>query len=91
MLMNMSTPLLSVLLLEKMPGARRLFASAVFFTAWNGGWAIASYLSGMIQKSYGFSSLFIVTPAIYLFAVLYLLRHWRVYADAGRPAPAKDP
>ncbi|MHA2621163.1 MAG: MFS transporter [bacterium JZ-2024 1] len=83
MLMNMASPLLSVLLLEKMPGHRRLFASAVFFTVWNGGWAIASYASGIIQKSYGFGPLFVLTPAIYLIGILYLLRNRQVYGDTS--------
>jgi len=82
LLMNMSTPLLSVLLLEKLVGERRLFASALFFTAWNGGWAISSYASGVIQKSFGFSPLFFLTPAIYIVAIFYLLRHSHIYSDS---------
>jgi len=79
-LMNMSSPLFMAFTMGLVPAKLRPLTSGVMAFAWNGGWALSSWLSGKIQVASGFAPLFIITGSLYVtvVALTYVfLRHAR--------------
>ena len=68
-LMNMSSPLYSAFCMEQTPERQQGFVSSVMNVAWQVGWSVGPYISGVVQQKYGFSPLFIATSVIYLIAI----------------------
>jgi len=68
-LMNMSAPLYSAFCMEQTPEHQQGYVSSVLNVAWQIGWSVGPYLSGLVQVRYGFSPLFITTTVLYLLAV----------------------
>jgi len=68
-LMNMSAPLYSAFCMEQTPEGQQGYVSSVLNVAWQIGWSVGPYLSGLVQVRYGFSPLFITTTVLYLLAV----------------------
>ena len=68
-LMNMSAPLYSAFCMEQTPERQQGFASSVLNIAWQIGWSVGPYISGLVQGSFGFAPLFIATTLLYLLAV----------------------
>jgi MFS family permease len=78
-LMNMSTPLYSAFCMEQTPEHQQGLASSILNVAWQIGWAVGPYLSGVIQEQYGFTPLFIATTLLYLLAISVM---WKFFHDA---------
>ncbi len=80
-LMNMSSPLYSAFCMEQTPEHQQGLASSVLNIAWQVGWAVGPYISGVVQQRYGFSPLFITTTILYLIAVGAM---WKMFHNAER-------
>jgi len=77
-LMNMSAPLYSAFSMEQTPEREQGFVSSVMNIAWQVGWSVGPYLSGLVQVRYGFTPLFITTTVLYLLAISSM---WRFFSD----------
>jgi MFS family permease len=64
-LMNMANPLFSAFAMEQTPDHDRGSVNSLLNIAWTFGWAIGPYISGLVQKNYGFPPLFISTFILY--------------------------
>jgi len=72
-MMNMSSPLYSAFCMERTPEQHQGFVNSFLNLAWNLGWAVGPFLSGVVQERYGFKPLFIST------AILYGLASWMIW------------
>jgi MFS family permease len=82
-LMNMSNPVYTTYVMEKVPWESRAMVASLTSMSFNFGWAISPVLSGWLQIRSGFTGPFLITIATYSLAVLlYYLWHWR----GDRPA-----
>jgi predicted MFS family arabinose efflux permease len=70
-LMNMAVPLFSAFSMEQIPEREQGTVNSVKELAWQVGWAVGPYISGLVQVSYGFTPLFITTAALYASAILF--------------------
>ena len=78
-LMNMSNPVYSTYVMEKVPGESRAMIASLTSMSHNFGWALSPMFSGWLQIRSGFSGPFLFTISTYTLAVLlYYLWHWRV-------------
>jgi len=68
-LMNMSSPLYSAFCMEQTPDGERGLVSSVLNIAWQAGWSVGPFLSGLVQQAYGFTPLFITTTLLYVTAI----------------------
>jgi MFS family permease len=64
-LMNMASPLYSAFCMERTPERHQGFVNSILNLAWNIGWAVGPYVSGVVQERYGFAPLFIATGVLY--------------------------
>ena len=69
-LMNMASPLYSAFCMERTPEQHQGFVNSILNLAWNIGWAVGPYVSGVVQDHYGFAPLFIATAVLYGVAIL---------------------
>jgi len=76
-LMNMSAPLYSAFCMEQTSERQQGFVSSVMNVAWQIGWSVGPYLSGLVQVRYGFTPLFITTTVLYLLAISSM---WRFFS-----------
>jgi MFS family permease len=76
-LMNMSSPLYSAFCMEQTPEHQQGFVSSVMNVAWQVGWSVGPFVSGLVQVRYGFAPLFITTTVLYLLAVSVMWRFFR--------------
>ncbi len=81
MLMNMATPLFSAFAMEQVHAFEQGVLNSVKELAWQVGWAVGPYLSGVIQESYGFAPLFILTSVLY--AISSLCTWWFFRGDTA--------
>lgn len=72
-MMNMASPLYSAFCMERTPEQHQGFVNSILSLAWNLGWAVGPYVSGIVQERYGFKPLFIST------AILYGLASWLIW------------
>jgi MFS family permease len=75
-LMNMSSPLYNAFCMEQTPEHQQGTASSFLNIAWQVGWSVGPYISGVVQEKYGFSPLFIATTVLYIIAVGVM---WRLF------------
>jgi MFS family permease len=68
-LMNMSAPLYSAFCMEETPEHQQGFMSSILNVAWQVGWSVGPFISGLVQESYGFNPLFMTTTILYLLAI----------------------
>jgi len=68
-LMNMATPLFDAYAMEHTPEAEQGALNSIRSWAWNFGWAVGPYISGLVQEKYGFTPLFINTAVLYGIAI----------------------
>jgi len=68
-LMNMVAPLFDAFALEQTPAAEHSAVNSVRALAWNIGWAIGPFASGLVQQTYGFTPLFVITAVLYAAAI----------------------
>jgi MFS family permease len=80
-LMNMTAPLFDAFALEQTPASEHGAVNSIRNLAWNVGWAVGPYLSGLVQQRWGFTPLFINTMVLYAVAILLT---WVFF----RPRPA---
>lgn len=80
-LMNMAAPLYSAFCMEQTPEHQQGLTSSVLNIAWQIGWSVGPYISGVVQEQYGFTPLFIATTFLYLLAISVM---WRFFHDAER-------
>ena len=64
-LMNMVAPLFDAFTMEQTPAAEQGAVNSMRGLAWNVGWAIGPYISGVVQARHGFAPLFIATAILY--------------------------
>jgi MFS family permease len=69
-LMNMSAPLYSAFVMEQVDERHQGTVNSITALAWNMGWAVGPFISGVVQERHGFAPLFIATGALYFTAVL---------------------
>lgn len=81
-LMNMSAPLYSAFCMEQTPEHQRGFVSSVMNIAWQIGWSVGPYISGVVQVRYGFTPLFLATTVLYLLAIGTM---WLFFRNAEKP------
>jgi predicted MFS family arabinose efflux permease len=55
--------------MEQTPEHQQGFMSSILNVAWQVGWSVGPFISGLVQESYGFSPLFITTTILYLLAI----------------------
>ncbi len=70
MLMNMAGPLYTAFAMERVREEERGTVGAMIGVAYSIGQSIGPGISGLVQRSFGFSPLFLTTGATYLFAAL---------------------
>lgn len=88
-LMNMSGPVYSTYVMEKVPPESRAIVASLTSMSHNFGWAFSPVLSGWLQVRSGFSGPFIVTIICYTISVaMYYFWQWREDLRAGRASEA---
>jgi MFS family permease len=70
-LMNMAVPLYSAFSMEQVHEREQGTVNSIKELAWQVGWATGPYISGLIQISYGFTPLFIITAVLYAVAIFF--------------------
>ncbi len=83
-LMNMVAPLFDAFALEQSREAEHGAVNSIRNLAWNVGWAVGPYVSGIVQQRYGFSPLFVSTAILYGLGISLT---WIFF----RPRPVLDP
>jgi MFS family permease len=68
-LMNMVAPLFDSFALEQSHESEHGAVNSIRNLAWNVGWTVGPYISGMVQQRYGFSPLFVSTAVLYAIAI----------------------
>lgn len=84
-LMNMVAPLFDAFALEQTRESEHGAVTSLRNLAWNAGWAVGPYISGLVQQRYGFSPLFISTAVLYGAAILFV---WIFFRPGVQAAPA---
>jgi MFS family permease len=84
MLMNMAAPLFDAYAMERTTETEQGTINSLRNWAWNVGWAVGPYLSGIIQQRYGFSPLFVITTVLYGVATLLT---WVFFRNKQRLSP----
>ena len=75
-LMNMAVPLYAAFCMEQTPESQQGLASSILNIAWNIGWSVGPYLSGVVQEQYGFTPLFMATTILYLLSIGVMWRYF---------------
>ena len=70
-LMNMVAPLFDAFALEQTHETEHGAVNSIRNLAWNVGWTVGPYISGVVQQRWGFSPLFISTAILYGIAVIH--------------------
>jgi MFS family permease len=78
-LMNMAAPLYSAFCMERTPEHQQGLTNSVLNIAWQTGWSVGPYVSGVVQEQYGFTPLFLATTFLYLIAISVM---WKFFHDA---------
>lgn len=68
-LMNMAVPLYSAYAMEQVSEREQGTVNSVKELAWQVGWAVGPYISGLVQQAYGFTPLFAATSVLYASAI----------------------
>jgi len=68
-LMNMVSPLFDAFALERSAESEHGAVNSIRNLAWNVGWTVGPYVSGVVQQRWGFSPLFISTAILYAAAI----------------------
>jgi len=85
-LMNMVAPFFDAFALEESAVAEHGVVTSVRNLAWNVGWAVGPYVSGVIQQRWGFNPLFVNTAVFYALAIGVTWLYFR--PKASRPPAA---
>ncbi|NTV37742.1 MAG: MFS transporter [Anaerolineales bacterium] len=68
-LMNMVAPLFDAYAMERTHESEHGAVNSVRNLAWNVGWAVGPYVSGLVQQRWGFSPLFVSTAVLYALGI----------------------
>jgi MFS family permease len=68
-LMNMVAPLFDAFALEQSHETEHGAVNSIRNLAWNVGWTVGPYVSGIVQQRYGFSPLFVSTAILYALGI----------------------
>jgi MFS family permease len=85
-LMNMAVPLYSAYAMEKVPESEGGTVNSVKELAWQVGWSVGPYVSGLVQERYGFTPLFIATSILYVLAIVVTWYFFGVKKPTLEPA-----
>ncbi|MBI4731192.1 MAG: MFS transporter [Chloroflexi bacterium] len=90
-LMNMVAPLFDAFSLELTHESEHGAVNSIRNLAWNVGWAVGPYISGVVQQRWGFTPLFINTAVLYALAIglTWLFFRPRAHRDP-LPVPVSD-
>ncbi|MGI6250193.1 MAG: MFS transporter [Anaerolineaceae bacterium] len=78
MLMNMSSPVYSTYVMERVDTRHRAMVASLTSMAGQFGWAISPTISGMLQVKYGFQPSFAITISLYVISIsMYYAWHMR--------------
>ena len=69
-LMNMAVPLYHAFAMEQIREREQGTVNSVIELAWQVGWAVGPYVSGVVQQRYGFTPLFLTTGVLYLGSIV---------------------
>ncbi|MFC2064663.1 MFS transporter [Chloroflexota bacterium] len=83
MLMNMAAPLFDAYSMERATENEQGTINSIRNWAWNVGWAVGPYISGVIQQYYGFSPIFLLTLILYAVGILLT---WIYFGRRKSPA-----
>jgi len=83
-MMNMVAPLFDAFALEQSHESEHGAVNSIRNLAWNVGWTVGPYFSGVVQQRYGFSPLFISTAVLYAIGISLTWIFFR--PKAGREA-----
>jgi predicted MFS family arabinose efflux permease len=64
-MMNMVAPLFDAFALEQSHESEHGAVNSIRNLAWNAGWTVGPYISGLVQQRWGFSPLFVSTAVLY--------------------------
>jgi MFS family permease len=78
-LMNMASPLYQAFAMEQVDENQQGTVNSVFELAWQVGWAVGPYISGVVQESHGFTPLFISTATLYLVSTIMVWMLFKRY------------
>ncbi|MBM3151273.1 MAG: MFS transporter [Chloroflexi bacterium] len=84
-LMNMVAPFFDAYALERTDEAEHGTVNSIRNLAWNVGWAVGPYISGVVQQHYGFSPLFVGTAVLYAIAIALTWFFFRPKAGCNPP------
>ena len=90
-LMNMASPLYSAFCMERTPEQHQGFVNSILNLAWNIGWAVGPYISGVVQQRYGFTPLFVITAILYALANILTWGFFKGTEDSLPVSPAIVP
>jgi MFS family permease len=68
-MMNMVAPLFDAFALEQSHESEHGAVNSIRNLAWNVGWTVGPYISGLVQQRYGFSPLFVSTAILYALGI----------------------
>jgi MFS family permease len=90
-LMNMVAPLFDAYALELTHETEHGAVNSIRNLAWNVGWAVGPYLSGVVQQRWGFKPLFINTAILYALGISLTWFFFRPKAGRDlRPVPVAE-
>jgi predicted MFS family arabinose efflux permease len=87
-LMNMVAPLFDAFALEQSHESEHGAVNSIRNLAWNVGWAIGPYFSGLVQQRWGFTPLFINTAVMYTLGISLT---WIFFRPKARREPLPVP
>jgi predicted MFS family arabinose efflux permease len=85
-LMNMAVPLYYAFAMEQVEPRVQGTVNSVLELAWQLGWTVGPYISGVVQGLYGFNPLFITTGIFYALANLFTWMYFRKTEKALTPS-----
>ncbi|MBN1146283.1 MAG: MFS transporter [Anaerolineales bacterium] len=85
-LMNMAVPLFNAFAMEQVAESEQATVNSVKETAWQLGWAVGPYISGLVQQHFGFTPLFIATGVLYACSTLLT---WIYFHRSETPIAAR--
>jgi len=90
-MMNMVAPLFDAFALEKSRESEHGTVNSVRNLAWNVGWTVGPYISGLVQQRYGFTPLFVSTAVLYSLGISLTWIFFRPGAEQEHlPVPLMD-
>lgn len=81
---NMAMPLFDAFSMEQVSEKRQGLVNSIRLWAWNVGWAIGLYISGIVQENAGFTPLFIATIILYIISISLI---WIFFSKVGTSKP----